>query len=172
MGEIAAILRRLGIAQVLISGIPLCSGAASLRLMRSEAGHVPSETDRWLTPPTLGLLFGWSTAANAVSLTALAARSGLVDGESLPGAVLGSTLLISGTLVATFVILAGQGGPPQGQLAYSGAVLWAFAGIIADPVRCLDIHHHRGGIFGVASSDGLGRAGPWKLVSTMINDQS
>jgi hypothetical protein len=129
--EVASHLGWLALSQVLIAGILLCAGGAYLRLMRSKCGS-PDQLDRWLVASTLGLLFGWITAANAVSLTSQAARSGPVDGGDAGGALLGSALLVLGTMLASAVIVAGRDGPWRGQLAYSGAVLWALIGIVAD----------------------------------------
>lgn len=80
--EVAAPLGRLGAAQILIAGLLVLLAAAYLRLARagSRSGIRLSVADRWLIAPTVGIYFAWITAANAVSLTSLAARSGLVDG--------------------------------------------------------------------------------------------
>jgi hypothetical protein len=85
--EIAAPLGRLGVAQVLIASMLVCLAVAYLRLVRSGRASL-SWADRWPVALPIGVYFGWITAANAVSLTALAARSGQVSGEGFAGAPL------------------------------------------------------------------------------------
>ena len=129
--EIAAPLGRLGVAQVLIAGMLVCLAVAYFRLVRSGRESI-SWADRWLVALTVGVYFGWITAANAVSLTALAARSGLVSGEGFAGALLGAALLLVGSAVAALVVRIGKGSVPQGYLAYGVTVLWALFGIVAN----------------------------------------
>lgn len=129
--EIAAPLGRLGVAQVLIAGMLVCLAVAYLRLVRSGRASL-SWADRWLVALPIGVYFGWITAANAVSLTALAARSGLVSGEGFTGALLGASLLLVGSVVAAAVVRIGKAGVPQGYLAYGVTVLWALFGVVAN----------------------------------------
>lgn len=129
--EIAAPLGRLGVAQVLIAGMLVCLAVAYLRLVRSGRASL-SLADRWLVALPIGVYFGWITAANAVSLTALAARSGLVSGEGFAGALLGAALLLVGSAVAALLVRIGKAGVPQGYLAYGVTVLWALFSVVAN----------------------------------------
>ncbi len=95
-----------------------------------QPADCPSCT-RWLVAPTIGIYFGWITAANAVSLTSLAARSGLVSGGGFSGALLGAVLLLIGSAVAALVVRVGKTGVPQGYLAYGTTFLWALLGVVA-----------------------------------------
>ena len=81
--EIVVPLRQFVLAQALMVGVFICAGVAYLRLMRSERGVVGT-ADRWLVVPPLGLLFGWITAANPVSLASEAVRLGLVGSGAPP----------------------------------------------------------------------------------------
>jgi hypothetical protein len=56
---------------------------------------------------------------------------GLLEG-GIGEAILGAALLLAGGLVASTVILAGKDAPPQGYLAYTTAVLWALAAVVAN----------------------------------------
>jgi len=69
--------------------------------------------------------------ANAVSLTSLASRSGLVSGGGFSGALLGAVLLLIGSAVAALVVRVGKTGVPQGYLAYGTTFLWALLGVVA-----------------------------------------
>jgi hypothetical protein len=92
--------------------------------------------DRWLVAPAFGLLAGWVTAAVHVSVATTLVAVGVFSGgpgEALVGALL---LVVAGT-VACAVILAGKDGPVQGYLAYGGAVLWAFGGVVANGASAL-----------------------------------
>ena len=130
--EVASPLGRLGAAQVLIAGILVCLAVAYLRLARSGAGRgAVGGAGRWLVAPTIGIYFGWITAANAVSLTSLAARAGLVSGGGFGGALFGAVLLLVGGVVAALVVRVGKAGVAQGYLAYGATFLWALAGIVA-----------------------------------------
>ncbi len=133
MWEIASPLGRLGVAQILIAGILALLAVAYLRLAREVAGRTSSDAaQRWLVGTTVGVYFGWITAANAVSLTSLAARSGLVGGGGFDGAVFGAALLVLGTAFACAVILIERNGYGTLRVAYAGTVLWALVGIVAN----------------------------------------
>ena len=128
--EVAAPLGRLGLAQVLIAIILAFLAVVYLRLVRFGSREL-SEADRWLVALPVGIFFGWITAANAVSLTSLAVRSGVVA-ESFGGVLLGAALLLLGSLAASAMILVGKAGTPQAYLAYGVTVLWALVGIVAN----------------------------------------
>jgi hypothetical protein len=130
--EVASPLGRLGVAQVLIACILAFLAVAYLRLPRSGAERdAAGGVGRWLVAPTIGIYFGWITAANAVSLASLAARSGLVSGGGFDGALFGGALLLVGGVVAALVVRVGKAGAAQGYLAYGATFLWALAGIVA-----------------------------------------
>ncbi|MGH3147190.1 MAG: hypothetical protein ACRDTR_15445, partial [Rubrobacter sp.] len=128
--EVSVLLRQPLLLQVLIACIFVCAGIAYLRLARSERG-VLSWFGRWLVAPTIGLLFGWITAANAVSLNDTLVDLGLM-GSGVGAALVGAGLLLAGALVACAVVLVGKPGPPQGYLAYAAAVLWGLAAIVVN----------------------------------------
>lgn len=128
--EVLVPLRQFLLAEVFLVGIFFCLATAYLRIMRSERG-VLSGAGRWLVALPLGLLFGWITAANAVSFTTTLVGYGLLKGGLAETAV-GSTVLLAGGAVASAVILTTRTGPPQGFLAYAASVLWAFLGIVVN----------------------------------------
>jgi hypothetical protein len=80
---------------------------------------------------SLGLLFGWITAANAVSLNDMLVDLGLL-GSGVGGALVGAFLLFAGAALSSAVILVSSTGPLQGLLAYAAAVLWALAGVVVN----------------------------------------
>lgn len=109
----------------------VCLLVSYLRLARSRRDAlVPA--DRWLVAPTVGVFLGWMTAANAVSLDSEVVRFGLVGGGTTGEAVLGTVILLLGSLAAAAIVSAGKSGPRQGYLAYAITVLWAFVGIVAN----------------------------------------
>jgi hypothetical protein len=79
----------------------------------------------------IGLLFGWITAANTVSLNDTLVELGLLS-SGVGGAFVGALLLIAGAALASAVISVGKAGPLQCLLAYAGAVLWALAGVVVN----------------------------------------
>jgi hypothetical protein len=128
--EVLVPLRQPVLLQAILAGIFACLAVAYLRLVRSEDG-VFRQVDRWLVALPLGLLFGWITAANAVSLNDTLVEVGLL-GSGVGGALVGALLLIVGAALACAVISVGEAGPLQGLLAYAGAVLWALAGVVVN----------------------------------------
>ncbi len=123
--------RQLVLAQLMLVVIFVCLAVAFLRFARAERG-VLSAADRWFVALPLGSFLGWITAANAVSLTSEAVRLGLVNGGGASEALLGSTLLLLGGVLAAAVILAGKSGPVQGYLTYAATVLWALVGVVVN----------------------------------------
>ncbi len=119
------------LAQAMLVLVFLCLTIAYLRLVRSERGTL-SAADRWLVALPLGPFFGWITAANAVSLTSEAVRFGLVDARGASEALLGSTLLLLGGVLAAAVVLAGKSGPVQSYLSYGITVLWALFAVVTN----------------------------------------
>ena len=123
--------RQFVLAQAMLLVILVCLAVAYLRLARSERG-VLSAADRWLVALPLGPFLGWITAANAVSLTSEAVRLGLVKGGGAGEALLGSTLLLLGGVLAAALVLAGKAGPAQGYLACAATVLWALVAVVVN----------------------------------------
>ncbi|WP_047866067.1 hypothetical protein [Rubrobacter aplysinae] len=129
--EILFPARLLVAAQVVLLGVFLTSGAAYLIVQRqisdTRANVAPSGA--LLVAPTVGLLFGWVTAAALVGFASTLAGLGVLDG-GLFEAALGSLLLFLGGLVASGVLLTGGIGPRLGYLAYAAAFLWALVAVM------------------------------------------
>ncbi len=128
--EILFPARQFLLAQVVIVAIFVCAAVAYLRIARRECG-VLSAGERWLVALPLGLLFGWITAATLVSFATTFVALGLLDG-GIGEAILGAALLLTGSLIASAVLLAGEAAPPQGYLAYAAAVLWALVAVVVN----------------------------------------
>ncbi len=128
--EILFPARQFLLAQVVIVAIFVCAAVAHLRIARRERG-VLSAGERWLVALPLGLLFGWITAATLVSFATTFVALGLLNG-GIGEAILGATLLLTGSLIASAVLLAGDTAPPQGYLAYAAAVLWALVAVVVN----------------------------------------
>src|ERR671920_1413488 len=128
--EVLVPLRQPVVLQAILAGIFLCLAVAYLRLVRSERS-ILGRADRWLVALPLGLLFGWITAANVVSFNDTLVETGLL-GSGVGGALVGACLLLAGAAVAYVVIWVSKAGPLQALLAYTGAVLWALAGVVVN----------------------------------------
>lgn len=128
--EILFPLERLVAAQVVLFGVLISAGAAYLIVQRqiSSARSNTPPSGGLLVAPTVGLLFGWVTAATLVGLASTLDGLGLLDG-GLVEASLGSLLLLIGGLVAAVALVAGRIGPRLGYLAYTVAVLWALVAV-------------------------------------------
>lgn len=119
------------LSQAVILGVFLCAGAAFLLASRAGGEREPSRVGRWLVALPFGLLFGWITAATLVGFATTLAAAGTLNG-GLGEAALGFGLLLAGGLIATAVIRIARGGPWQGILAYSAAVLWALVAVVVN----------------------------------------
>jgi hypothetical protein len=128
--EVFVPLRQPILLQLILVGIFACLAISYLRLVRFERG-VLNPADRWLVALPLGLLFGWITAANAVSFNDTLVELELL-GVGVGGALVGALLLLVGATIASVMILVGGAGPWQGFLAYAAAVLWALAGVVVN----------------------------------------
>ena len=128
--EILFPARQFLLAQAVIVVIFACAAVAYLRLARSGRGDL-SVVERWLVALPLGLLLGWITAATLVSFATTFVALGLLEGGT-GEAVLGTALLLTGGLVASAVLLAGEAAPLQGYLAYAGTVLWALVAVVVN----------------------------------------
>lgn len=122
-------LRQFGLAQAMLLGIFAFLLVAYLRLARSDRSAL-GLTDRWVVSLAIGPFLGWVTAANAVSLTSEAVRSGLVDARGFGEMVVGSALLLAGGLLAAAITRAGKAGPWQGYAAFAVTVLWALVAVV------------------------------------------
>lgn len=47
-------------------------------------------------------------------------------------AILGATLLLTGGLIASAVLIVGEAAPQQGYLAYAAAILWALIAVVVN----------------------------------------
>lgn len=108
--EILFPARQFLLAQAVIVGIFACVAGAYLRFARE--GRASSRADRWLIAPTLGLFFGWITAATTISFATTFVALGLLGGgtgEAILGAAL---LLLGGSLAAAATLHAKAGMGP------------------------------------------------------------
>src|SRR5215213_6835753 len=128
--EVLVPLRQPVVLQAILAGIFACLVVGYVRLVRSDRG-VWNRANRWLVALPLGLLFGWITAANVVSLNDTLVELWLL-GSGIGGALAGALLLLVGAVLASVVILVSGAGPLQGLLAYAGAVLWALTGVVVN----------------------------------------
>lgn len=128
--EVSVPLRQPVLLQVIIAGIFACAAVAFVRLVRSERGALRG-ADRWLVAPTVGLLFGWITAANVVSFNDTLVKLGYL-GTGVGSALAGGALLILGGLVTSALVLIGRRGPVQGYACYAAAVLWGLVGVVVN----------------------------------------
>jgi hypothetical protein len=109
--------------------VGILTGAVVAFVLAQRGTHPERRADRWLVTPAFGLFAGWVTAAFFVGIVTVLVAAGVLSG-GIGEALVGALTLIAGGAVACAVILAG--GPPQGYLAYGGAVLWALAGIVVN----------------------------------------
>lgn len=118
------------LAQAVLVGVFLASGAGYLAVQRQISAARANEplSGRWLVAPTVGLLFGWVSAATLVGFAATLSALGVPQG-GIPGVMIAGALLIAGGVLASLAVLAGSLGPMPGYLAYGGAFLWAVIAI-------------------------------------------
>lgn len=128
--EILFPARQFLLAQVVIVGIFACLAVAYLYLVREARKRALSGAERWLVTPTLGLFFGWVTAATFVSFATTFVALELLRGGT-GEALMGAALLLLGGLLASAVILYAKTGPGLAfYLPYAMAILWALVGVI------------------------------------------
>jgi hypothetical protein len=127
--EIVFPAREFVLSQVVFVGI--LAGAVIAFVLAQRTADPERLAERWLVAPAFGLLAGWVTAAFFVGLVTVLVASGVLNG-GIGEALVGALMLIVGGAIACAVILAGRNGPPQGYLAYAGAVLWALLGIVTN----------------------------------------
>ena len=119
------------LAQAVILASFICAGMAYLRFTREVPAARAANIDNWLVGPTLGLLFGWITAANVVGLANTLVSQGL-SAEGQGAAIGGAALLLFGGAVAFAVILVSRSGPAGAWIAYGAAVIWALVAVIVE----------------------------------------
>ena len=109
----------------------VCLFVAYRRLVLVSRERALGGPERWLVALPLGLLFGWVTIANFVSVATTLVGLGFLE-EGVGEALLGSALLLLGGLSAALLILYGTMGPPQVYLAHAAAVLWGLLGVVVN----------------------------------------
>ena len=123
--------RQFLLAQVIIFAGFVFAGGSYLRFVRVVPAARATHIDNWLIGPTLGLLFGWLTAASIVGLAGtLIAQGFAASGQGAE--IRDAALLLLGGAVAFFVILASRQGPYGAWVSYGAAVLWALLAIIVE----------------------------------------
>jgi hypothetical protein len=121
--------REFVLAQIVL--VVIFAGSVVAHLLVQRGADRENRVERWLIASAFGLLSGWVTAAVLVGLATTLVAGGVFRG-GLGEAVVGALLLVVAGAIASAVILAGRNGPPQGSLAYSGAILWALLGIVVN----------------------------------------
>jgi hypothetical protein len=119
------------LAQAIIFAGFVFAGGAYLRFTRVAPAARATLIDNWLIGPTLGLLFGWITAANVVGLAGTLIAQGFVT-TGQGAEIRDSALLLIGGAVAIFVILASRKGSFGAWVSYGAAVLWALVAVIVE----------------------------------------
>jgi hypothetical protein len=120
--------RQFILAQVILVAGFVFAGGAYLHFMRERPAVNATTRDNQLTAATLGLLFGWITAANIVGLAGTLIFQGFAP-TGQGAEIGGGALLLAGGGVASFVILASRQGPYGTWVAYGAAVLWALVAV-------------------------------------------
>jgi hypothetical protein len=123
--------RQFILAQAIIFAGFVFTGVSYLRLARVVPAARATPIDNWLIGPTLGLLFGWITAANVVGFAGTLVTQGFVaTGQGAE--IRDAALLLLGGAVAVFVMLSSRKGPYGAWVSYSAAVLWALVAVIVE----------------------------------------
>ena len=123
--------RQFILAQGIIFAGFVCAGGAYFRFGRVVPAVRATNIDNWLIGPTLGLLFGWLTAANVVGLAGTLIASGF-PARGLGVEIRDATLLLVGGAVACFVIFASRRGPYGAWVSFCVAVLWALVAVVVE----------------------------------------
>ena len=123
--------RQFVLAQAIIFAGFVFAGGSYLRFARAVPAARATQIDNWLIGPTLGLLFGWLTAASIVGLAGtLIAQGFAATGQSAE--TRDAALLLLGGAVAFLVIRASRRGPYGAWVSYSAAILWALLAVIVE----------------------------------------
>jgi hypothetical protein len=123
--------RQFVLAQAIIFAGFVFAAGSYLRFARAVPTARATHIDNRLIGPTLGLQFGWLTAASIVGLAGtLIAQGFAATGQSAE--IRDAALLLLGGAVAFFVILASRRGPYGAWVSYGAAVLWALGAVIVE----------------------------------------
>jgi hypothetical protein len=123
--------RQFLLAQAIILAGVIFAGGAYFRFVRVAPAARATKIDNWLIGPTLGLLFGWLTAANVVGLAGtLIAQGFAASGQGAE--IRDAAILLLGGAVAFLVIRASRLGPYGAWVSFGAAVLWALVAIIVE----------------------------------------
>ncbi len=123
--------RQFILAQAIIFAGFVFAGSSYLRFARAAPTARATHIDDRLIGPTLGLLFGWLTAASIVGLAGtLIAQGSAATGQGAE--IRNAALLLLGGAVAFFVIRASRKGPYGAWVSYGAAVLWALVAVIVE----------------------------------------
>src|SRR5829696_1707279 len=123
--------RQFLLAQAIIVAGLILAGGAYLNVVRGVPAARAANIDNWLIGPTLGLLFGWLTAASVVGLAGTLIASGFAT-SGQDAEIRDAALLLIGGAVAFLVILASRQGPRGAWVSYSAAVLWALVAVMIE----------------------------------------
>jgi len=123
--------RQFILAQAIIFAGFVFVGGSYFRFARVVPATRATHIDNWLIGPTLGLLFGWITAANVVgSAGTLIAQGFVATGQGAE--IRDAALLLLGGTVAFFVILTSRKGPFGTWVSFGAAVFWALVAVIVE----------------------------------------
>ena len=117
------------LAQAIIFAGFVCAGGGYFRFGRVVPTARTTNIDNWLIGPTLGLLFGWLTAANVAGLAGTLIASGF-PARGQGAEIRDATLLLLGAAVACSVIVASRRGPYGAWVSFAAAVLWALVAVV------------------------------------------
>jgi hypothetical protein len=120
--------RQFILAQAIIVAGFVCAGGSYFRFERAVPAARATNIDNWFIGPTLGLLFGWLTAASVVGLAGTLTASGF-PARGQGAEIRDATLLLLGGAVACFVIFASRRGPYGAWVSFGAAVLWALVAV-------------------------------------------
>jgi hypothetical protein len=123
--------RQFILAQGIILAGFVCAGGAYFSFGRVVPAARATNIDNWLIGPTLGLLFGWLTAANVVGLAGTLIASGF-PARDQGAEIWDATLLLLGGAVACFVTVASRRGPYGAWVSFAAAMLWALVAVIVE----------------------------------------
>ena len=152
--------RQFLLAQAIILAGFIFAGGSYFRFVRVAPAARATKIDNWLIGPTLGLLFGWLTAANVVGLAGTLIAQGF-GATGQVAEIRDATLLLLGGAVAFFVILASRNGPYGAWVSYSAAVLWALVAVIVEQRSASSITTAAAVVTAVLVL--LAAVGPWGL---------
>ena len=123
--------RQFILAQAIIFAGLIFAGGSYLLFGRVAPAARTTHIDNWLIGPTLGLLFGWLTAATVVGLAGTLVAQGFgATGQAAE--IRDAALLLLGGAVAFFVMIASRKEPSGAWVSFSAAVLWALVAVVVE----------------------------------------